>query len=177
MENLYMKSMLIYNLHRSAELDHQKGRPAILLKSLGKESLVWYATTKVNTMTNEKPIELMINKTKTYLYSKGIIKVETTAFKSFWINNLEYKPLILPREHQKFLVQKFISFTNVKDPFKESKELRTQLEATKLNYQAVIEASEKTIQELKEKIKRLEQQAEKEYQIDDQVLSQDKTRI
>ncbi|BDT03488.1 hypothetical protein [Spiroplasma ixodetis] len=60
--DLFYKNMNIYILHRSNELDHEKGRPAILLKYRTKVSLVWIGTHKIDKKTKEKPLVIIINR-------------------------------------------------------------------------------------------------------------------
>ncbi|WP_342254545.1 hypothetical protein [Spiroplasma endosymbiont of Zeiraphera isertana] len=55
MTQIIYKSMHVYVLHRSDELDHKYGRPAILLRFKIKYSLIWCGTTKLDLKTQEKP--------------------------------------------------------------------------------------------------------------------------
>ncbi len=48
MSKIIYKSMHVYTLHRSNNLDHKKGRPSILLKFKNKNALVWYGTTQID---------------------------------------------------------------------------------------------------------------------------------
>ncbi|WDA54962.1 MAG: hypothetical protein PPFGHCPK_01443 (plasmid) [Spiroplasma endosymbiont of Drosophila atripex] len=78
--------MGIYLLHRSNELDHEKGRPAILLKYRTKTSLIWWGTHKIDKKTKEKPLVIIVNNVKTYFYAKGIEKVASYSLKEPWVD-------------------------------------------------------------------------------------------
>jgi len=54
MIDLFYKNMNVYALHRFNELDHENGRPAILLKYRTKVSLVWMGTHKIDKKNKRK---------------------------------------------------------------------------------------------------------------------------
>jgi len=120
--------MHVYTLHRSNELDHEYGHPAILLKYKFNKSLIWYGTTKLDLKTQEKPLTIFINNRKTYFYSSGIEKIKTKFLKIAWVDFKTYNAYKLSNNEQQQLISKFISFTLVKDPYLKIQELEKQIE-------------------------------------------------
>ncbi|WP_342276551.1 hypothetical protein [Spiroplasma endosymbiont of Nebria brevicollis] len=70
--NDFNKNMSVYKLHKTNELDHEYGRPTILLKYKTQTSLIWWGTHLLDEKTYEKPLILKINNKTGYFYSKGI---------------------------------------------------------------------------------------------------------
>lgn len=142
MAKIIFKKMNVYRLHRSNEIDHQNGRPAILLKYKQAKCLVWTSTSKVDQFTQEKPVLIKINDKNNYFYSTGIEKVETTDLKGYWTNFQTYDVYLLSSNDEKQLITKFISLTNEKDPYEkiallelENKLLKKENEQLRQNQQ------------------------------------------
>lgn len=108
MQNNYIKfkPMRIYKLHRSNELDHENGRPAIFIKFFGFESLVWTGTTKVNKEAKDEPLIMNLNNHKTYFYDQNIQKVLTSNLIGKWRNNQTKKIYNLTEQEKIFLCKK-----------------------------------------------------------------------
>ena len=150
MKYLTFKNMKLYVLHRSKELDHTTGRPAIFLNYFGKESLVWTGTTQHNSL-NEVPISLNLNGKETLFYSNGIQKVKTSALKGKWKSLSNGKTFNIPKNLQKQLISKFCEFTNLTDPYQQISNLSNEIQ--KLNTK--VDELQKANQELKQDIKEL----------------------
>lgn len=109
--------MNIYKLLRTEEKD-KLGRPAILLKYIGKESLVWMGTTKFKTQELEVPLEITFNKNRSYFYNSGILKVKTKDLSNDWIKDNEIKkPYTLTSIQERKIISKISQFTNQVDPY------------------------------------------------------------
>lgn len=128
MKKIVFKKMHVYKIHRSNELDHENGRPAIILKFNPSLSLVWCGTTQLNLDTSETPLILKINKTQGYFYAKGIEKVKSTDLKSAWVDFKTHKAYKLSSAEQQNLISKFISFTEQLNPYFENIQLKANLQ-------------------------------------------------
>lgn len=131
MIKIYLKNMNVYLLHRDNELDHKKGRPAILLNYKSESSLVWWGTTKWEKFDKEIPLIIKLNKINGYFYSKGLEKVRTKDLKNYWVNFENYVPYTLSHQMQKKLISKFASFTDQKDPYQKIVLLELEIETLK----------------------------------------------
>ncbi|UZQ30522.1 MAG: hypothetical protein OHM56_03040 [Spiroplasma phoeniceum] len=121
MNKLFKKQGYIYSLHRSDSENHNHGRPAILLKYLGKESLIWFGTTKLR-IDSEPVFVKQLNK-PTYFYATGIDKVNSDKLKNGWnlSKNKNYK---LSSQEYKDLIGVFANINNIDDPYKEINKLK-----------------------------------------------------
>ena len=126
MQKIIYKKMYVYTLHRSDELDHEKGRPAILLKYKSIKSLVWIGTRTRDLKTKETPLILNINNVKGYFYSSGIERIENKYLVSEWVNFKTYQAYKLNNIEQQQLISKFVTFTFEKDPYLENEKLETE---------------------------------------------------
>lgn len=131
MEKIFYKNMSIYVLHRSDELDHEQGRPALLIKYRTKISLIWAGTHKLDLKSKENPLIINLGKNKTYFYSSGIEKVETQYLKFAWVNFKTYNAYELSSKEQQQLISKFVSFTLENDPYLEIKNLKQEIKQLK----------------------------------------------
>lgn len=122
------QKMYLYKIHRSDELDHIFGRPAIFLAYFGQESLVWCGTTlKASNINNELPFILFINDNVTYFYNKGLTKIKTKYLVGKWRNNTDQKIISLTENQQQELIAKFSQLTLINNPFLEIKDLNQKL--------------------------------------------------
>lgn len=140
-KNVY-KKMCIYRIHRSNQLDHEKGRPAILLKYKSQISLVWTGTHKED-QSKEVALSLNINGKATYFYAKGIEKMENIYFKGDWIDFKTYKAYELSTADQKLLISKFVEFTNQEDPYQKIMLLELENEVLQKEVQLLTNENER----------------------------------
>jgi len=131
MAQIIYKNMHVYVLHRSNNLDHKMGRPAILLKFKNKYSLVWYGTTKIDINAQENPLLLKINNVNGYFYSSGIEKIKTIFLQSKWVDYSTNNAYKLSINEQRELISKFVSFTLEHDPYLEIKNLKQEIQQLK----------------------------------------------
>lgn len=131
MAQIIYKSMHVYVLHRSNNLDHKMGRPAILLKFKNKYSLVWYGTTKIDINAQENPLLLKINNVTGYFYSSGIEKIKATFLQSKWVDYSTNNAYKLSVNEQRKLISKFVSFTLEQDPYLEIHNLKQEIQQLK----------------------------------------------
>ncbi|MDQ7983011.1 MAG: hypothetical protein REH79_02170 [Spiroplasma sp.] len=117
MPKIIYKNMKVYRLHRNDESDHEKGRPAILLKYNLDQSLVWMGTTKEDESLIEDPLILKLGKKNSYFYLNAITKVNTTDLKERWTNYETNTIFHLDDEQQKQLINKFADLTQEKNPY------------------------------------------------------------
>jgi len=139
-KKLIFRKKYIYSLHRDNEKDHKLGRPAILLNYRKKESLIWIGSTKIDKYNHEKPLTLKINNIKTYFYANDINLVSTKDLKNYWKNKETGKPYCLSTEQEEKVLNKIISFTQLRSSYIESLKENLKQEKKKNN-------------ELKEKLK------------------------
>ena len=123
MKKIDYKSMRIYKLFRSTELDHEFGRPVIFLDFLGNESLVWTGTSK-QSQIKEIPFIMVINGKNTYFYNKGLIKVNTKDLINKYKDAKTKKIITLSDEQQKSFISKLAKFTFQSDPYLEIARLK-----------------------------------------------------
>lgn len=137
MKELFFKNMHVYNLHRSNQLDHENGRPAILLWFKYTKSLLWLGTSNKDNKSKEKPLIVFINNRKTYFYSTGIERVESKYLIGHWIDysnknkSNEAKAYKLSNSEQQQLISKFVTFTSQKDPYLKIQELEQEVQKLK----------------------------------------------
>ncbi|MBP1525833.1 MAG: hypothetical protein H9Q65_04645 [Spiroplasma ixodetis] len=148
MEKIFYKNMGLYKLHRSNELDHEHGRPAILLKYKFKKSLVWCGTSKKDLITKEKPLIINLSKTKTYFYSTGIERVNTIDLKDKWVNYSTNNVYELSSFEQQELISKFVSFTLEQNPYVKIK----NLEINNKKLEIKVQEQDNEIKQLKKQI-------------------------
>lgn len=121
------KTMHVYSLKRDGNID-KNGRPAILLKYLGEECLIWNGTTNCSINTNEKALIIKFNNNETYFYSKGIEKVKTSFLFEGWKHLNTNKVLKLTKFQQERLIEKFSTFTQLENPYEKIKILQSNNE-------------------------------------------------
>ncbi|MDQ7983036.1 MAG: hypothetical protein REH79_02295 [Spiroplasma sp.] len=130
---LGVKRKHIYRLHRSEKLD-KRGRPAILLNGRITKSLIWYGTTKLDELNKEQPLTLKINNNLVYFYGNAIDVVETKDLQGDWMNIKTKKPYILSLEQQDAVLKKFISCSQLADPYLKINNLTTAIEEKNIQY-------------------------------------------
>ncbi|WP_368486641.1 hypothetical protein [Spiroplasma sp. DGKH1] len=121
MTKLFKKQGYIYSLHRSDNEDHDHGRPAILLKYLGKESLIWYGTTKLR--NDSEPVFVKQLNKPTYFYATGINKVNSDKLQNGW-NLSKNKNYRLSSQEYKELIGVFANINNMDNPYLEIQQLK-----------------------------------------------------
>jgi len=83
--------------------------------------------------TKEKPLIIIINKTKGYNYSSGIERVRSKDLIGRWIDFNTNNAYFLTLKEQQELISKFASFTWEKDPYLKIQELEKQIELLENN--------------------------------------------
>lgn len=153
MKKLNYNQMYIYILQRNKEFD-KEGRPAILIKYLGEESLVWSGTTARAENTKERPWKVNLNGIETFFYTKGIKKVKTINLISHWKDKTNDSFYKIDLKQQEELIQKISSFTEVQNPYLTIKDLEVKV----LLQEEIINQQKIMIEDLQKQIKDFEEQ-------------------
>lgn len=161
-EKLIFIKKCIYRLHRDNKKDHELGRPAILLNFREKQSLVWIGSTKIDKHNKEKPLTLNINNNKTHFYANNINLVSTKQLKNYWKNEKIDKPYILSTKQEEKVLNKIISFTqlrssyiklleeNLKQEKNKNNELKKEIKNLRTENQKLNNEKEKHVNKIKQ---------------------------
>lgn len=117
------KHYLHMQVYKFSKSETEIEKPTILLKSVGKNSIIWTGTMIKKENTEEIPAIINIDSKEVYFYKPDIEKTETRYLVTEWLkNNDPTQEIHLTYQQQADIINKFREFTDLEDPYQMLKE-------------------------------------------------------